>query len=125
MPRLEETGPAEGVRTVRGYAKGGFRIAGEQIAGAAWVTPDATGPWPVGALAALSVDDFAQLLTLDGIEVVLLGTGPTMLRPPKDLAPALKAKGVAFDFMDSKAAARTYNILALEGRRVAAALLPL
>ena len=59
------------------------------------------------------------------IELLLIGTGAAMNRPPADLMAALAARGLAVDFMDSRAAARTYNVLALEGRRVAAALLPL
>ncbi|WP_019939399.1 Mth938-like domain-containing protein [Bordetella sp. FB-8] len=57
-------------------------------------------------------------------EVLLVGTGarqkmlsPAILRP-------LLAAGVGIEVMDTQAAARTYNILMAEGRRVVAALLP-
>ena len=60
----------------------------------------------------------------DAPEVLLVGTGarqkllaPTVLRP-------LLAQGVGIEVMDTQAAARTYNILMAEGRRVVAALLP-
>jgi uncharacterized protein len=36
---------------------------------------------------------------------------------------ALIAAGIGVEVMDSSAAARTYNIIAAEGRRVAAALI--
>lgn len=125
-PQFDETRPGRGVRTIQGYAPGAFRIAGEQVAGAAFVTAARSGAWGVTALADLTVADFAPLFEEEGIEVVLLGTGATMARPPKDLAAALKARhGATLDFMDSRAAARTYNVLVAEGRRVAAALLPL
>jgi uncharacterized protein len=46
-----------------------------------------------------------------------------LLAPP--LRRALRTAGVVADVMDSGAACRTYNVLLAEGRRVAAALLPL
>ncbi|KJS77022.1 MAG: MTH938/NDUFAF3 family protein [Serpentinimonas sp.] len=56
-------------------------------------------------------------------ELLLLGSGlrlrfvaPALLRP-------LIEAGIGVETMDTLAAARTYNILAAEGRRVAAALL--
>lgn len=125
-PQFDETRAARGVHTIQGFAPGVFRIAGQQVAGAAFVTADRSGAWSVGALADLTVADLAPLFDGEGIEVVLLGTGPTMARPPKDLAAALKAQhGATLDFMDSRAAARTYNVLVGEGRRVGAVLLPL
>ncbi|MCA3254004.1 MAG: Mth938-like domain-containing protein [Alphaproteobacteria bacterium] len=108
---------------MQGYAAGGFRVAGASYAGGVLVLPTGVAPWTAGPLAALTADDFAAIGS--EIEVVLLGTGATMARPARALSEALTARGVALDFMDSKAAARTYNVLAGEGRKVAAALLPL
>ncbi|ALM81985.1 Mth938-like domain-containing protein [Bordetella sp. N] len=58
-------------------------------------------------------------------EVLLIGTGtrqrflaPAVLRP-------LLTVGVGVEVMDTQAAARTYNILMSEGRRVVVALIPL
>ena len=50
--------------------------------------------------------------------------GPTLVRDPI-LLRALAEARLAVDVMDSKAAARTYNVLVSEGRRVAVALLPI
>ena len=125
-PQFEPQRPGEGVQLVQGYRDGGFRISGVDYPGAVLITPERTQPWAVGGLDALVADDFAPLLAADArIEVVLIGTGPTMRRPPKALLEALSASGLAVEFMDSKAAARTYNVLINESRRVAAALLPL
>lgn len=110
------------VLLVQGYAPGGFRVAGTLHAGGILIGLEAVHPWPATDLASVSADDFAPIL---GAEVLLLGTGPAMRRPPAALLGALAARGLAVDFMDSKAAARTYNVLAVEGRQVAAALLPL
>jgi len=60
----------------------------------------------------------------DAPEVLLIGTGARQkfLRPDV-LRPLLKA-GIGIEVMDTQAAARTYNILMSEGRRVVVALIP-
>ncbi len=57
------------------------------------------------------------------IDVLLLGTGAEMRRPPKPVRDAFIAQGVALDFMSTGAAVSTYNILLAEERKVAAALI--
>mgnify|MGYP000176765016 CR=1 FL=1 len=78
--------------------------------------------WEPRSLDALAEVHFAQLARLD-VEIVLLGTGRTLRFPSPRLTAALARAGIGFEVMDSFAAARTYNILMGEGRRVAAALL--
>jgi len=57
-------------------------------------------------------------------EVLLVGTGSRQrLLPPDTLRPLLAA-GIGVEAMDTEAAARTYNILMAEGRRVVVALIP-
>jgi NADH dehydrogenase [ubiquinone] 1 alpha subcomplex assembly factor 3 len=57
-------------------------------------------------------------------EILLLGTGRSVALPPPKLREYLNKIGVQLDIMDSWNACSTYNLLAEEGRRVAAALLP-
>ena len=87
---------------------------------------DKTLSWDVGGdVKALSVDDFSPLFdVLDDIDVVLLGTGKSLVFPEPSMKKALKEKGLHIEVMDSGAACRTYNVLMAEGRRVVAALLP-
>ena len=122
-PRFEAQAMPGGVPVIAGYSAGGFRIGGEAMTGAVLVLPTGAVTWPVASLDALLPDDFAAVGP--DIEVLLLGTGATMQRPPRSLLDALKARHLPLDFMDSRAAARTYNVLVGEGRRVAAVLLPL
>lgn len=64
------------------------------------------------------------MLALAGkVDVCLLGAGPRLLPIPRALRTALKDAGVPTDPMDTGAACRTYNVLAGEGRAVAAALI--
>lgn len=57
------------------------------------------------------------------LEILILGTGTRQRFPGKALAVELAAQRIGLEVMDTPAACRTYNILAAEGRRVAAVLL--
>jgi len=52
----------------------------------------------------------------------VVGTGTKNLFPPRDLVFGFARRGVGLEVMDTAAAARTFNVLAGEGRRVAAVL---
>ncbi|KAG6334868.1 hypothetical protein ID866_4228 [Astraeus odoratus] len=58
-------------------------------------------------------------------EILLFGTGARMEFVPPRIRAHLKELGIQLDVMDTKNASSTYNLLSEEGRRVAAALLPL
>lgn len=78
--------------------------------------------WPPQAFDDLEPAHFAALAAL-GAGIVLLGTGSTLRFPKPALTRALIEAQIGLEVMDSAAACRTYNILAGEGRAVAAALL--
>ena len=73
------------------------------------------------AVAQLTEADLDALLAADP-EMIVLGTGKRCIFPPRELTFALARRRVGLDVMDSSAAARTFNVLAGEGRRVAAVL---
>ena len=87
------------------------------------VTPERiiTG-WAPGGFDALTEADFAAVANL-GPEVALLGTGATLRFPHPRLTRALIEAGIGLEVMDTPAVCRTFNILAAEGRKVAAAVL--
>ncbi|KAH9899539.1 DUF498-domain-containing protein [Cubamyces lactineus] len=58
-------------------------------------------------------------------EILLLGTGERVDMLPPVLRQYLIKAGVQIDVMNTRNACSTYNLLAEEGRRVAAALLPI
>ncbi|KAK7470119.1 hypothetical protein VKT23_001560 [Stygiomarasmius scandens] len=58
-------------------------------------------------------------------EILLLGTGKVISQPPPFVREHLNQMGIQLDVMDTRNACSTYNLLSEEGRRVAAALLPL
>jgi uncharacterized protein len=79
-------------------------------------------PWQAPAVAELGIADFDCLFALE-LEVILLGTGKSQIFPPPLLQVEFGRKGIGFEVMNTAAACRTFNILAGEGRRVAAALM--
>jgi uncharacterized protein len=81
----------------------------------------ATG-WAVKGFDALTSDDFAGLVSLQP-DIVVLGTGASLRFPHPRLTRALLERRIGLEVMDTAAACRTFNILAAEGRRVAAALM--
>ena len=110
---------------IEGYGGGGFRVGGEWIAGSVLILDDVARPWPVRALADLTLESLAPVLVegLAAVEFVLLGAGPATAPPPKAVRQALQAEGLGLEVMDTATACRLYNVLAQEGRRVAAALI--
>ena len=103
---------------VDGYGPGFFRVSGVVHHGPVLVTPSGAAAW--GGFA-----DVAALLALVGqIDVLFIGTGAEIAHIPADLRTALDDAGIGVETMASPTAARTYNVLLSEGRRVAAALMP-
>lgn len=78
--------------------------------------------WQPTAPDAMTADHFSTLAELE-LEILLLGTGPKLRFPSPHLIHALAQQGIGLEAMDTFAACRTYNILAAEGRKVAAALI--
>lgn len=78
--------------------------------------------WTSHSFEDLDEQDF-EVLAKQGIQIVLLGTGRKLRFPPPKLLRPIAEAGVGLEVMDLAAACRTFNILAQEGRSVAAALL--
>lgn len=113
---------AEG-NVVTGSGPGWVRVGPDEHRENLVIAPDAiVKPWATGGFDALSEDDFVRVKSLEP-EIVLLGTGARQRFPHPRLYRMLTDAGIGVEVMDSAAAARTYNIIAAEGRRVAAALL--
>ena len=110
--------------SIDAYGGGGFRVSGQWREGSLLILDDQPRAWSAGSLAELTPDDFADVLAArDIVEFVLLGTGAVQALPPRPVRDALRAAGIGLEFMSTEAAARTYNVLASEGRRLAAALI--
>ena len=128
MP-ADPTPPASVYQVVERYGAGKFQISGLSYQISVLVFPERTIVWPVTAFS--DIDDAALAPVLDesqssqGIELLLLGCGPRMQLVSQALRAPLRAAGIVIEPMDTGAAARTFNLLLSEDRRVAAALIML
>jgi uncharacterized protein len=78
--------------------------------------------WPPAGFDDLAAEHFVLIAELEP-EIVLLGTGNRLRFPRPELTRALVEARIGLEVMDFQAACRTYNFLAAEERKVAAALL--
>lgn len=78
-----------------------------------------------GSLPGLLLGQLERLVLpeLRDVDLLLLGTGPALVRPPAGFVTAMAERGIRVEPMDSPAAARTFNVLAAEERLVAALIL--
>ena len=107
---------------IRSVNVDGIRIGDEVYTRTIGVAADAViDDWNQKDIADLVEDDFAALLELEP-EVIVLGTGMSNIFPPRELVFAMARRQIGFEVMNTGAAARTYNVLAGEGRRVVALL---
>ena len=103
---------------------GGFRFADMSHRGSILILPSGIQAWPVTSLEHLTAADLAPVIAEAGeIEFLLLGTGRDIAFVGEDLRAPLREAGIGLEAMATGAAARTYNLLLGEKRRVAAALI--
>jgi uncharacterized protein len=113
------------VQLIRSYGAGHFLIGERQWHSPVLVTPAFTVEWQVARAEELSLDNLSPLRDAPTpTELLVVGCGPR----PVFLSPALRAElkgaGMALEVVDTGSACRIYNVLLAEGRRVAAALVP-
>lgn len=105
---------------IEGRSADGWVVDGRLYRPALLITAEraeSLGPLTLDALEAEVVPE------LDGADLLLLGSGPTLRRPPRAFTEVLRTRGVRIEPMDSAAAARTFNVLVAEERLVAALIL--
>ena len=103
---------------IDGYGPGFFRVGGQVYNSAVLCSGAGVTEWG-------GYSDTETLLTLAGqVDVLFIGTGKDTLHIPTDFRTELETAGLGVEAMNSPSAARTYNVLLSEGRRIAVALLP-
>ena len=114
---------APGLNLFSGYGDGYVAVNGVRYESNLVVLPERIIElWDAPTFEALAPAHFEFLSGL-GVAVILLGTGARLRFPPVSLQRIVLQAGIGLETMDAMAACRTYNILATEGRKVAAAIL--
>lgn len=120
------TPDASYVQLIRGYGPGHFTIADRRWDGPVLVTEAKTVSWSVTRAEDLTLESVAALRdNAVPIEFLVVGCGPRPVFVPPPKRAAFKAAGLALEVVDTGAACRMFNVMVAEGRRVAAALVPL
>ncbi len=110
--------------SISSYGDGGFRIGEQRTLGSILITPNGYYPWNVSEASAITLDSLSSVTALrQDVDILLIGTGDNMCFLTKDLRSALEGLNISVDVMATGSAARTYNILLAEGRKVAAAMI--
>jgi len=113
-----------GRREIEAYGNGGFRFGGMSHRGSILALPSGMRAWPVASLVAIDRASLAPILAeAAAIEILLIGTGADPAFIEDRIRAPLAEAGIRLDAMPTGAAARTYNVLLAEDRRVAAALI--
>jgi uncharacterized protein len=117
-----------GRHLIDAYGAGGFRFAGMSHIGSILATPTGVRAFEPSAPAEITVASlaplFAELLQNPrSIEIFVIGTGEKMALLSAPVKARLKEAGLRVEAMATGPAARVYNVLLGENRRVAAALI--
>lgn len=123
----DKTLPAPGPdrQVIQSYGPGRFKVSNVVFEHAVLVLPDRTLRWQAASPADIGVETLAPLgETAGAVDILLIGGGPRAPYLTEELRAWLRGGGIVVEAMDTGAACRTYGILVAEGRKVAAALLP-
>ena len=107
---------------LRGVNAEGILVNERRMTRSFVLAPDHLDEWSPRQASELTAADMAPLLAL-APSVVILGTGPRLTFPAQDVLAACLTRGIGIEVMDNAAAARTFNVLATEGRKVVAGFL--
>jgi len=112
-----------GTPLIRAYGDDYFQIAHTRYtSGMSIHQGTIDSPWGPKRLKDLSAEHLQHILAKPP-EVLIIGTGRQTFFPNETILNALHSAHTGFECMDSRAAARTYNILVAEGRVVSAIFL--
>lgn len=116
-----------GRHLIEAYGAGGFRFAGMSHVGSVLATPVGIRAFEPLTPAEISIDLLALLFAElaerpRSIEIFVVGTGEKMAPLSAPVKARLREAGLRVEAMATGPAARVYNVLLGENRRVAAAL---
>ena len=116
-------GYVPGRHIIDAYGNGGFRFAEMSHRGSILMLPSGVRAWAPVDARGIDRDALRPVVAEGGsVELLLIGTGLDIAPVPDALRRWLREAGIGLDVMQTGAAARTYNILVAENRKVAAAL---
>jgi uncharacterized protein len=111
----------EGILTIRQVQPGRITVEARELERSFLLAPDAlVEDWGPASFEYIDEAAMQSIIALQP-QLVILGSGQRQRFLPPRLQALLLRQGIGIESMDNGAAARTYNLLALEGRRAVAA----
>ena len=105
---------------LRGVSAGGVLVNDQTLNRSFILTPhELLENWRPTSSKDLLADDMQALLALNPV-LVILGTGTRQQFPSAAVMGSCLTRGIGIEVMDNAAAARTFNVVATEGRKVVA-----
>lgn len=121
MPLAEDR--PEGLYAIRAVTAQAVHVDDAEFRSSLLVMPDQVLPeLPLRAVEQLD-ESWIERICAMAPELLILGSGTRQVFPPMSVQAGFLRRGIGIETMDNSAAGRTYNLLALEGRRVAALFL--
>ena len=110
---------------LQSYGEGGFRVSNAgRLEGSHLIFSEKILPWPVSDASDINLESLKPILCeANSIDILIVGCGLVFKSIPDDLRTDLREHGIVLEWMDTGAACRTFNVLLVEERLVAAALL--
>ena len=100
-----------------------IRVGEEHYSRSLLITPDqGVQDWPVTAIDQMNAQHLEAIFACDP-EVVILASGRRMQFPSREIQLEFLKRSIGLEVMALEAAARTYNVLASEDRKVLGALI--
>jgi uncharacterized protein len=124
----EAGGFVPGRHAIEAYGAGGFRFAGMSHRGSILATPKGISAFAPKSLAEIDEESLKPILAElserpGAIEILVVGAGASFAPAPATLRDVAKRAGLRIEAMATGPAARLYNVLLGEDRRVAALLI--
>jgi uncharacterized protein len=107
---------------ISAYRPGEIDVGGETWRRSILIHTGKCIAWKIETITDLSAGHLADILSFRP-DILLLGTGPQQQFPDIESYAELLACKIGVEIMDSAAAARTYNVLVSEGRKVMAGII--
>ena len=115
--------PNQGAYVIRSYADGKLKINAQTYTQSVVLTlAELISDWQPQCLAEITEEHISSLCEYKP-EVVLLGTGVSLIFPDQAILAPFYNHNIGVEIMDTAAACRTYNVLTAEDRKVLAILL--
>ncbi len=107
---------------IQNYENNKIYIDGKKFPYNLIITEDRVERWEIENLQQLSFDSLKHIINKKP-DIIILGTGEQAILPNQDIIDKVSENKIGIEFMTTKSACKTFNILLSEDRKVIALLI--